>query len=1055
MFVKNIMMQSNTIHFYCKSFSCFSIFLISIVFCSAQQRNNEWEKPAIVEQYKEAARASFMLFDNKQDAAADKFETASSYQSLNGLWSFLYSDNYNNRPLDFFEINFNSSKWSKLSVPSNWELNGFGLPIYTNIIYPFPTNPPFVGNDNPVGCYRKAFTVPDNWKNKAVILHFGSITGCAFVYVNGLKVGMSKVSKTTAEFNITPFLKPGTNLLAVQVFRWHDGSYLEDQDFWRLSGIERDVFLYALPTLAVWDFFLKADLDVNYKNGLFDADIMLRKFKGNQIANGSLLVEIMDNKGNLVFSKKKMLKLSTDSLEMISFKGIVQQPKQWSAETPNLYQCLISLEDATGKIISSTGAKLGFRKVEIKNAQLLVNGKKIMVHGVNRHEHDENIGHVPTKDLMIRDIQLMKQHNINAVRTSHYPNDPLWLKLCDEYGLYVVDEANIEIHGMGTAHPSLDTTNHPAYLPEWAPAIMDRIKRMVERDKNHAAVIIWSMGNECGNGKVFHDAYQWIKQRDKSRPVQFEQSYEDWNTDIVCPMYPDIKNMKAYAKDLTKKRPFIMCEYAHAMGNSSGNFQEYFDIIKSSAHMQGGFIWDWVDQGIKTTDENGKPYWAYGGDFGAGHLQNDENFCANGLVAADRSVHPGIYEVKKVYQDIILKEIDWKKGAILIQNNFNFTDLTGYQFKWDLLKNGITIQSDTFSLNLQPSTEQAIQLKLPAIDENSEMMLNVYAITRTSTASIPAGHEVAREQFGGKSNWFFTQSQATKGELQITKSANIIRFTAGAVSGSFDKAQGKFIAYQYDNHSLITTFPEPYFWRAPTDNDFGNDMPQKLGFWRTAHNLSLLDTVKVYDKDSEGLLIETYYRINAVDVPYIISYKLLNNGAVKITASIDFLNKKLPEMPRFGMRLTLPKSYTNIDFYGRGPWENYSDRNSASFIGVYKQKAAEQFVANYIRPQENGYKTDVRWATFYDDKNTGVKITGVQPICFSALPYTAEDMDPGVTKKQQHPSDLNERNFLCVHIDLNQRGLGGDNSWGAYPHATYLLTKKQYSYSYIIEPVIK
>jgi beta-galactosidase len=1048
-------MKLSSNYFYEKSISWLVLFFFMVAFGNAQQLNAEWERPDLVDQNKEAPHVPFMLFDRKEYAVAGTYETSSSYQSLNGQWNFLFSENYKNRPLNFFETNFNDSKWNKLPVPSNWELRGFGIPIYTNIIYPFPKNPPFVGNDNPVGSYRKEFTVPENWNGKEVLLHFGSITGCAFVYVNGQKVGITKASKTPAEFNISRYLQKGKNLLAVQVFRWHDGSYLEDQDFWRLSGIERDVFIYATPSFSIWDFFLKADLDTKYIDGLFDADVVLRKFRGKTVGAAVLSVELQDQTGNIVFSQKKKIKETGDSLQQLSFQGKISQPKKWSAETPDLYNCIITLEHPSGTIISTTSAKVGFRKVEIRNAQLLVNGIKIMVHGVNRHEHDEHLGHVPTKELMIRDIQLMKQYNINAVRTSHYPNDPLWLKLCDEYGLYVVDEANVEIHGMGVLPGKIDTTNHPAYQPKWAPAIMDRIVRMVERDKNHASVIIWSMGNECGNGKVFHDAYQWIKERDKSRFVLFEQSDEDSNTDIVSPMYPSIQRMKNYAKDLTKKRPFIMCEYSHAMGNSSGNFQEYFNIIKASPHMQGGFIWDWVDQGIKTKDENGKSFWGYGGDFGSGHLQNDENFCANGLVAADRSPHPGIYEVKKVYQDIIFKNKDWQNGVIIVENNFNFTSLSGYQFKWEFLKNGVPIQSDTFSLNLLPSSFAEVKLKLAATDKKDEMMLNVYALTRTVTASIPTGHEVAREQFGGNSQQFFTQSQTAAGKLEVSKVANLINFKSGLISGSINIKTGKFISYQVNDVPLITSFPEPYFWRAPTDNDFGNQMPQNLGFWRNAHNLLQLDSVKVNEQNNEGLLIDCYYKMNAVDVLYTISYQLLNSGAVKISATIDLQNKKMPELPRFGMRLTLPKSYENVDFYGRGPWENYSDRNTASFVGLYQQKSTNQFVANYIRPQENGYKTDTRWVQFYDHQKTGIKITGLQPICFSALPYTTEDLDPGVTKKQQHPSDLNERKFMSVHVDLNQRGVGGDNSWGAYPHAAYLLTNTKYTYSYIIEPVSK
>ncbi len=1033
------------------------LFILASAFSSAQSTGTEWENPGLVDLGKEAPHASFILFNQKDDAVKGNIAQSPFYKSLNGTWNFLFTENYKTRPVDFFEPAFNDSKWKPLPVPSNWELHGFGLPIYTNIIYPFPKNPPFVGDDNPVGTYRKEFTVPVNWKDKQVILHFGSITGCAFIYVNGKKVGITKASKTAAEFNITTYLKEGDNLLAAQVFRWHDGSYLEDQDFWRISGIERDVFLYALPSLSLWDFSLTADLDEQYNNGILNADIVIRKFKQNLLKDGVVSVELYNQQGELIVSQKKKFITANDSLQKFAFQQKVQQPAKWSAEAPNLYNCIITLQEASGKIIQSTAVKIGFRKVEIKNAQLLVNGKKIMVHGVNRHEHDETLGHVPTRELMVKDIQLMKQFNINAVRSSHYPNDPLWLQLCDVYGLYVIDEANVEIHGMGAAlQGNFDTTVHPAYMPQWAPAIMDRIKRMVERDKNHASVIIWSMGNECGNGKVFHDAYQWIKHRDNTRPVQFEQAGEDWNTDIVCPMYPAMQRMKLYANDGTKKRPFIMCEYAHAMGNSSGNFQEYFDIIKSSPHMQGGFIWDWVDQGLKTKDANGKIYWAYGGDLGAGHLQNDENFCANGLVASDRSLHPGIYEVKKVYQDIIFKDINWQKGSILVQNNFNFTDLSGYQFKWILCKDGLPIQSDTFSLNLQPSKAIEVKLKMAATEEAGEMMLNVYAITKTATPAIPAGYEMAREQFGGNSDKFFTQNRiAAPGNLQIRKKGNLLSFKSGAISGSFNTKQAKFVDYRLNNNVVVSQFPEPYFWRAPTDNDFGNHMPQKLGFWKNAHNLLQLDTVKVHEQNTEGVVIECLYRMDVADIPYTITYQILNNGALKITAAINFQNKKMPEVPRFGMRLTLPKSDGNIDFYGRGPWENYSDRNTASFVGVYKQKATDQFVNNYIRPQENGYKTGIRWVQFYDNQNQGIKITGLQPVCFSALPYTAEDLDPGDTKKQQHPSDLNEQNFISVHIDLNQRGVGGDNSWGAYPHAPYLLTNNSYTYSYIIEPVLK
>jgi beta-galactosidase len=930
----------------------------------------------------------------------------------------------------------------------NWELFGFGLPIYTNIVYPFPENPPFIDHSfAPVGTYRTTFTLPQTWSGKEVILHFGSVTGAMYLYVNGKEVGFTKSSKLAAEFNITKYLREGNNVLAAQVFRWHDGSYLEDQDFWRLTGIERDVYLQAKNTVSIRDFEINASLDNKYTNGVFSALVDL---KNKQRLAGKVLVEVMDKAGKNVLSFKKPF---TAKDSTISFAGTIKQVESWSAETPYLYTTVITLTDIQERVIEVVSHKTGFRNVEIKNAQLLVNGRTVMVHGVNRHEHDELLGHVPTKDLMLKDIMLMKQNNINAVRCAHYPNDPLWLQMCDEYGLYVVDEANVEIHGMGaTLQGPFDKSVHPAYLPSWAPAIMDRIKRMVERDKNHASVIIWSLGNECGNGKVFFDAYDWIKKRDKTRPVQFEQAGEERNTDIVCPMYPAISYMKSYASDTSKQRPFIMCEYSHAMGNSSGNFQEYFDIIKSSKHMQGGFIWDWVDQGLKTKDENGKIYWGYGGDFGAGHLQNDLNFCANGLVAADRSPHPGLYEVKKVYQDIIFRDLNWKAGLIRVENNFSFMSLEGFVFKWVLQKNGKDVGTGNFTVALAPQKASEVQLTLPKMDNEGEFMLNVYAYTKVANTWVSAGHEVAREQFRETKEVYGTKAPMRKGNLQVFKEAEWITFTSGDIKGKFNLVSGQWNSYNYKGKAILESFPEPYFWRAPTDNDFGNQMPDRLGIWRNAHANRKLVSVATETKKDSSISLQVKHLLNYLGVPYTVTYTILQDGAILVEAEMDAGNLELPEIPRFGMRMRVNKENNIVSFYGRGPWENYPDRNTASFIGEYNQTVNDQFVANYIRPQENGYRTDVRWVKLSGKTNEGVLITGLQPFCFSALPYMSEDMDPGHTKKNQHPSDLNERPFTTLHVDLTQRGVGGDNSWGALPHEQYLLKKRSYKYAYIIEP---
>jgi len=1012
---------------------------------------NIWENPTVYEENKEKPHTSFMLYQQAADVNADDFAASAWYQSLNGTWKFVYAANVESSLKDFYSDAVNTQSWKNIPVPSNWELQGFGTPIYTNITYPFPKNPPYVGKDNPVGTYRKTFTVPDTWSDKEVILHFGSISGCAFVYVNGQKVGMSKVAKTAAEFNITKLLRKGENQLAVQVYRWHDGSYLEDQDFWRLSGIERDVFLMAMPKQTIWDYFLKADLDAQYKIGRFSATVDIRDFTERTPTKGSIVVSVVSKAGFVAFTQTQAYTTNA-AVTSVQFSGAIKNVAKWTAETPNLYQVIIEQKDASGATVAYTGSRIGFRKVEIKNAQLMVNGMPLNVHGVNRHEHDDVLGHVPTKELMLKDIQLMKLNNINAVRTCHYPNDPLWYKLCDEYGLYLVDEANIESHGMGAEGQSwFDKEQHVAYRPEWAAAHLDRHRRMVERDKNHASVIIWSLGNECGNGPVFFDAYKWIKERDNTRPVQFEQSKEAANTDIVCPMYPRIEHMRQYANDSTKTRPYIMCEYSHAMGNSNGNFREYFNIIRSSKHMQGGFIWDWVDQGFKQQTADGRTYWGYGGDLGSYLYLNDENFCSNGLIAADRTPHPGLYEVKNVYAPIQFTAVDASKGIIAVENLFEFTALNNHAFQWEVLRNGLSYAKGSFTVTAAPHTKQTVQLSLPATDATAEWMLNVFAFTTTAnaTALVPAGHEVARAQFAIAGTYAVT---ANKGAgLTIEKDAKLLKFTAGDVSGEFDLNRGQFKKYSKKDALELTQLPTPYFWRAPTDNDFGNSMPQQLGIWRSAHQQAQVKKVTVGEQTAAGLPIEVQMELTGINVPYSIQYVILNNGSIQVTASMDMTNRSLPEMPRYGMRMQLPPAFDSLRYYGRGPWENYTDRNESALLGVYADKVANQFTANYIRPQENGYKTDVRWVQLTNTKGHGLRVEGVQPICFSALHHSAESMDPGMTKKQQHPTDLRPDKNVYLHIDLKQRGVGGDDSWGALPHAQYRLTQKQYSYSYILQ----
>ncbi|MCR4029702.1 MULTISPECIES: glycoside hydrolase family 2 TIM barrel-domain containing protein [Flavobacterium] len=1017
-------------------------------------QNNEWENPQILDRGKEAGRSSFLLFSNEAELKENNPKKSALYQSLNGLWKFDIVKTPAQRPANFFEPGLNVSKWSEIQVPSNWELQGFDIPIYTNIVYPFPKNPPFIAGDyNPVASYRRNFTISDSWNDKEIILHFGSISGYARVFLNGKEVGMTKASKTPAEFNITSFLKKGENLLAVQVFRWHDGSYLEDQDFWRLSGIERDVYLQAMPKTTVWDYFIKSDLDNQYKNGLFSLDVTLKTFQNNKIKNPSVKVELFDKEGKTVYSESKKANAKETN---ISFSKTIENVKQWNAETPNLYSYTITLLDSKGNILEAVSKKTGFRKVEIKNAQLLVNGKAVMVKGVNIHEHDDVNGHVPNEELMLKDLQLMKEFNINAIRMSHYPHDTKFYDLCDEYGFYVVDEANIESHAMGAEWQNwFDQKKHPAYLPEWAPSHLDRIKRMFAFDKNHPSIIIWSLGNECGNGPVFYDAYDWLKQVDTTRPVQFEQAGENRNTDIVCPMYPGIKSMKSYA-EANKNRPYIMCEYAHAMGNSGGNFQEYWDIINSSKHMQGGFIWDWVDQGIKTKDANGKTFWAYGGDLGGSKLQHDENGCADGVIFSNRTPKPALSEIKKVYQNI---HFQLSGSDLTVTNLYNFTTLSDYNFKWELTKNGVKVKSGEFNLNNAPAESKKVALDLGSIDENSEYFLNVYAVSKHDAPLVKKGHEFAREQFAiGKGSYFKNNnSEKSTSKLKYAVKGNLVSFETEKIAGEFDLQKGEILKYNLKNETtpIFTNFPTPYFWRAPTDNDFGSNMENKLVVWKEASQNAKVVSATVDKKSSEGLVIKVVYKLAGVDLPYTVDYLIQNNGAIKVTAAIDLSGKELPEMPRFGMRAKLNGAFENLSYYGRGPWENYSDRNSAAFIGEYSDKVINQYTKSYIRPQEGGYKTDVRWLELQNANGKGVKIEGLQPLGFSALNISTEALDPGKTKAQRHPSDLDldSKEAVYLHLDYKQRGLGGDDSWGRLPHDQYRLLDKQYHYSYIISLV--
>ncbi|WP_066839268.1 glycoside hydrolase family 2 TIM barrel-domain containing protein [Rufibacter ruber] len=1010
----------------------------------------EWENPELVELNKEKPVATFLPFANEKDAITDKAEKSPYYKSLNGTWKFNYVARPADRPKDFFQPNFNASKWNDIKVPSNWELEGFGIPIYANVIYPFPANPPFIPHDNnPVGSYRTTFTVPADWKEKDIFLNFGSITGMAYVWLNGQEVGFSKVSKSPATFHINQYLKAGENVLAVQVLRWHDGSYLEDQDFWRLTGIERDVSLVARHPARIVDFEVNANLTPDYKAGTLKPWFLVQtpSAKGQYTVN----LKVLDAAGKTVKHLQKTFTPTGNETKVEFGQEVLKGVKQWSSEYPNLYSFTASLQ-GTPEVI---GTQIGFRRSEIKGGQLLVNGVAIYVKGVNRHEHDEFLGHVPTEEMMLKDIKLMKLFNINTVRNSHYPNDERWYKLCNQYGLYLVDEANIETHGMGAHYQrNYDTIPHPAYRKDWVNAHNDRINRMLERDKNHPAIILWSMGNECGNGQVFKDAHKYINKRDPSRPVMFEQAWKHENTDIVAPMYPSIEIMKEYASK-PQTRPFIMCEYSHAMGNSSGNFKEYWDIIYSSKHMQGGCIWDWVDQGFRQKDPYGREYWAYGGDLGSHNVRSDENFCANGLVDASRNPHPGLYEVKKYYSYILFPAFDQKTKKLTVKNLHDFTNLNEYDLKWELLENGKAVKTGTLSMNLAARQDGTATLALPnALDNSKEYLLNVFAVTRNERPMVPAGHEVARHQFSlsdEKSYFEQVAKNTPKGKVTQEKKGNMLTVSTGDFALVFNTKKGELVSYTKKGEAVLEKMPEPYFWRAPTDNDWGNHMQEWGGIWRSAHKNLPLKRFDV-DEKNDQIIVRLTHQLNFSDAEYSVFYTLRPDGSLKVESAVQLGDNKFPEMPRFGMRFDVNKQYQNFEYYGRGPWENYEDRKHAAHIGVYQDKVQNQYV-KYIRPQANGNRTDGRWLKLTNGNGKGVLVEGLQPLSFSAMPYYDEDFDPGNTKKNQHINDVVERPLVNVHVDFKQRGVGGDNSWGRPPHDPYRLLGKSYAYGYIIRPL--
>ena len=1004
------------------------------------QSFQEWKDPKVNAVNRAPMHTNYFAYESDNAAQKGIKENSANFMTLNGTWKFNWVKDADSRPTDFWKIGFNDKGWNNIPVPGVWELHGYGDPIYVNIGYAwrnqFENNPPYVPNEeNHVGSYRREITVPASWKGKDIIAHFGSVTSNMYLWVNGKYVGYSEDSKLEAEFNLTPYLKPGQkNLIAFQVFRWCDGTYLEDQDFFRYSGVGRDCYLYARDKKRIEDIRVTPDLDANYQNGSLNVNLNLK-------GSGKVNLTLKDASGKEVATTQATK--GTATLE-------VENPHKWTAETPYLYTLYASLEGSNEVI----PVKVGFRKVELKNAQVLVNGQPILFKGANRHELDPDGGYVISKERMIQDIQVMKQFNLNAVRTCHYPDNNLWYELCDQYGIYVVAEANIESHGMGYGEKTLAKRN------DYTLAHLERNQRNVQRSFNHPSVLIWSLGNEAGYGPNFEKAYDWIKQEDPSRLVQYEQAGKTGKTDIYCPMYLGYDRCEEYSKDEQYQKPLIQCEYAHAMGNSEGGFKEYWDIIRKYPKYQGGFIWDFVDQSVRWTGKNGKMIYAYGGDFNRFDA-SDVNFCDNGLISPDRVPNPHMYEVGYFYQNIWTSPVDIKNGEISIFNEYFFRDLSAYYLEWQVLKGGEIMRSGRVEdLNVGP--QQTIKIKLPIgkTCQCSEWLLNVAYKLKNTEGLLPAGHTIAKQQlvlnpYKAPSMELKNQAKSNWEVVEPTLKENDERYLI--VDGEnfrieFDKQNGYLSKYQVNGLDMMKegSYLKPNFWRAPTDNDFGAYLQRRYAVWKNPTIKLVSLQQRIADQQA---IIEAAYELPEVSAKLSLTYVINNEGTMKVTQKMTAdKNAKVANMFRFGMQMQMPRSFDQVEYYGRGPVENYIDRKGNADLGIYRQSVAEQFYS-YIRPQENGTKSDLRWWKTLNVSGHGIQVVAAEPFSASALHYTIESLDEGTHKQQGHSPEVEEADLTNFCFDLIQAGLGCEDSWGRIARPEYQVPYGDYEFTFILKPM--
>ena len=1010
------------------------------------QSFKEWQDPEINAVNRAPMHANYFAYESTEAAIKGIKEKSSNFMTLNGTWKFNWVPNADARPTDFWQPEFNDKGWNAMPVPGVWELNGFGDPIYVNVGYAwreqFRNNPPQVPTvNNHVGSYRREITVPAHWKGKEIIAHFGSVTSDMYLWVNGKYVGYSEDSKMEAEFNLTPYLKPGQkNLIAFQVFRWCDGTYLEDQDFFRYSGVGRDCYLYARSKKQIADIRITPDLDAQYQNGSLAINLTTK-------GRGEVELGLFDANNQPVVTK------SLNASGNISTTMEVTSPNKWTAETPYLYTLRATLKEGN-KVLEVIPVKVGFRKVELKNAQILVNGQPILIKGANRHEMDPDGGYVVSRERMIQDIQMMKMFNLNAVRTCHYPDNNLWYELCDQYGLYVVAEANIESHGMGYGKNTL------AKREDYKKAHLERNQRNVQRCFNHPSVIIWSLGNEAGYGPNFEAAYDWVKAEDPSRAVQYEQAGTKGKTDIYCPMYAGYQWCENYSKDNKYQKPLIQCEYAHAMGNSQGGFKEYWDLVRKYPKFQGGFIWDFVDQSVRWPGKNGKMIYAYGGDFNRFDA-SDINFCNNGLISPDRVPNPHAYEVRHFYQNIWTTPANLKNGEINIFNEYFFRDLSAYYLEWEMLKDGKSVRCGRIdNLNVQPQQTAKVKLNLGETDTEAEWLLNISYKLKNNEDLLPAGYTVAKEQLTLNpykapsmqlGNCELSNTETVAPEVQDNDRHYLI-IGNDAFRIEFSRSNGYLTKYQIKGLDMIKegAILKPNFWRAPTDNDFGAHIHRKYVAWKNPE--IRLKSLKQRTENKQ-VIVETAYEMPGVSAKLNLTYVINNEGAIKVTQKMTTDKKvKVSNMFRFGMQMQMPRSFETIEYYGRGPIENYIDRNHCTNLGIYRQSVTEQFYS-YIRPQENGTRTDIRWWRMINKAGNGIEVVAASPFSASALHYTIESLDEGWSKQQGHSPEVEEADLTNLCIDKIQAGLGCVNSWGSIALPEYQVPYQDYEFTFILSPI--